>query len=154
MMFVEIGAPSITGRSANQDVEKVFGQAKFPLEITFENFMPRRVAFPEVPGLVLAHVAKLADTKITLLVRDFASLQRLASSVEAIAGLNSYAKAMTFTVEEPKPSEPEAKEEPKAEEKKEEVKESTVSKTETVEEVKEEPKPTKTTRTRNKTTTA
>ena len=48
MMFVEIGAPSITGRSANQDVEKVFGQAKFPLEITFENFMPRRVAFPEV----------------------------------------------------------------------------------------------------------
>lgn len=160
MMFVEIGAPSITGRSANQDVEKVFGQAKFPLEITFENFMPRRVAFPEVPGLVLAHVAKLADTKITLLVRDFASLQRLASSVEAIAGLNSYAKAMTFTVEEPKPAEPkakeepEAKEEPKAEEKKEEVKEPTVSKTETVEEVKEEPKPTKTTRTRNKTTTA
>lgn len=148
MMFVEIGAPSITGRSANQDVEKVFGQAKFPLEITFENFMPRRVAFPEVPGLVLAHVAKLADTKITLLVRDFASLQRLASSVEAIAGLNSYAKAMTFTVEEPKPAEP------KAEEKKEEVKEPTVSKTETVEEVKEEPKPTKTTRTRNKTTTA
>lgn len=154
MMFVEIGAPSITGRSANQDVEKVFGQAKFPLEITFENFMPRRVAFPEVPGLVLAHVAKLADTKITLLVRDFASLQRLASSVEAIAGLNSYAKAMTFTVEEPKPVEPKAKEEPKAEEKKEEVKEPTVSKTETVEEVKEEPKPTKTTRTRNKTTTA
>lgn len=148
MMFVEIGAPSLTGRSANQDVEKVFGQAKFPLEITFENFMPRRVAFPEVPGLVLAHVAKLEDTKITLLVRDFASLQRLASSVEAIAGLNSYAKAMTFTVEEPKPVEP------KAEEKKEEVKEPTVSKTETVEEVKEEPKPTKTTRTRNKTTTA
>lgn len=147
MMFVEIGAPSLTGRSANQDVEKVFGQAKFPLEITFENFMPRRVAFPEVPGLVLAHVAKLEDTKITLLVRDFASLQRLASSVEAIAGLNSYAKAMTFTVEEPKPVEPEAKE-------KEEVKEPTVSKTETVEEVKEEPKPTKTTRTRNKTTTA
>lgn len=145
MMFVEIGAPSLTGRSANQDVEKVFGQAKFPLEITFENFMPRRVAFPEVPGLVLAHVAKLADTKITLLVRDFASLQRLASSVEAIAGLNSYAKAMTFTVEEPKPAEPKAKEEPKAEEKKEEVKEPTVSKTETVEEVKEEPKPTKTT---------
>lgn len=147
MMFVEIGAPSITGRSANQDVEKVFGQAKFPLEITFENFMPRRVAFPEVPGLVLAHVAKLEDTKITLLVRDFASLQRLASSVEAIAGLNSYAKAMTFTVEEPKPVEP------KAEEKKEEVKEPTVSKTETVEEVKEEPKPAKTTRNR-KTTTA
>ena len=99
-------------------------------------------------------MAKLADTKITLLVRDFASLQRLASSVEAIAGLNSYAKAMTFTVEEPKPAEPKAKEEPKAEEKKEEVKEPTVSKTETVEEVKEEPKPTKTTRTRNKTTTA
>lgn len=147
MMFVEIGAPSLTGRSANQDVEKVFGQAKFPLEITFENFMPRRVAFPEVPGLVLAHVAKLADTKITLLVRDFASLQRLASSVEAIAGLNSYAKAMTFTVEEPKPVEP------KAEEKKEEVKEPTVSKTETIEEVKEEPKPAKTTRNR-KTTTA
>ncbi len=147
MMFVEIGAPSLTGRSANQDVEKVFGQAKFPLEITFENFMPRRVAFPEVPGLVLAHVAKLEDTKITLLVRDFASLQRLASSVEAIAGLNSYAKAMTFTVEEPKPVEP------KAEEKKEEVKEPTVSKTETVEEVKEEPKPAKTTRNR-KTTTA
>lgn len=147
MMFVEIGAPSLTGRSANQDVEKVFGQAKFPLEITFENFMPRRVAFPEVPGLVLAHVAKLADTKITLLVRDFASLQRLASSVEAIAGLNSYAKAMTFTVEEPKPVEP------KAEEKKEEVKEPTVSKTETVEEMKEEPKPAKTTRNR-KTTTA
>ncbi len=145
MMFVEIGAPSLTGRSANQDVEKVFGQAKFPLEVTFENFMPRRVSFPEVPGLVLAHVAKLEDTKITLLVPDFATLQRLSSSVEAIAGLNSYAKAMTFTVEEPV--------EEKAEEPVEEAKEETVSKTETVEEVKEAAKPAKTTRNR-KTTTA
>lgn len=160
MMFVEIGAPSLTGRSANQDVEKVFGQAKFPLEVTFENFMPRRVSFPEVPGLVLAHVAKLVDTKITLLVPDFATLQRLASSVEAIAGLNSYAKAMTFTVEEPKEEpveekaeEPveEVKEEPKAVEP--EAKEETVAKTETVEEVKEAAKPAKTTRNR-KTTTA
>lgn len=148
MMFVEIGAPSLTGRSANQDVEKVFGQAQFPLEVTFENFMPRRVAFPEVPGLVLAHVAKLEDTKITLLVPDFATLQRLASSVESIAGLNSYAKAMTFKaeelVEEPKAVEPEVKEK---------AKEETVSKTETVEEVKETAKPAKTTRNR-KTTTA
>lgn len=93
---VEIGAPSLTGRGANEAVSEAMKEAKFPLIVEFENLMPRNVAFPEVNGLYLKHVAALKDTKKRLTVVNFAQIQRVASSVESIAELNKYQRAMIF----------------------------------------------------------
>lgn len=106
-LYVEIGAPSLKGKECSKEVFEVFSKVSFPCLIEFENFMPRDVAFPEVDGLFLRHVASLQDTKKTLLVADLSQLQRLSASVEAIAELNAYKKAMGFSVELPDP-EPES----------------------------------------------
>ncbi len=108
-LYVEIGAPSMKGKECSKEVFEVFSKVSFPCLIEFENFMPRDVAFPEVDGLFLRHVASLQDTKKTLLVADLSQLQRLSASVEAIAELNAYQKAMGFSVELPDPEpEPES----------------------------------------------
>lgn len=108
-LYVEIGAPSLKGKECSKEVFEVFSKISFPCQIEFENFMPRDVAFPEVDGLFLRHVASLQDTKKTLLVADLSQLQRLSASVEAIAELNAYQKAMGFSVELPDPEpEPES----------------------------------------------
>ena len=52
---VEIGAPSLTGKDANESTAKEFSKAKYPLKLTATNLMPRDVAFPEVEGLFLRH---------------------------------------------------------------------------------------------------
>lgn len=125
---VEIGAPSLAKRGANEVVSEAFKDVEFPLDVEFKNFMPRNVSFPEIEGLYLKHVAALEGTKITLRVNNFDQLQRLASSVEAIAELNKYNPAMGFSFNKADPvesdetnaeAEAEAKTEAKAEAKEE-----------------------------------
>lgn len=125
---VEIGAPSLAKRGANEVVSEAFKDVEFPLDVEFKNFMPRNVSFPEIEGLYLKHVAALEGTKITLRVSNFDQLQRLASSVEAIAELNKYNPAMGFSFNKADPvesdetnaeAEAEAKTEAKAEAKEE-----------------------------------
>lgn len=121
---VEIGAPSLAKRGANEVVSEAFKDVEFPLDVEFKNFMPRNVSFPEIEGLYLKHVAALEGTKITLRVNNFDQLQRLTSSVEAIAELNKYNPAMGFSFNKADPVESdetnaEAKTEAKAEAKEE-----------------------------------
>ncbi|WP_289172066.1 hypothetical protein [uncultured Parasutterella sp.] len=125
---VEIGAPSLAKRGANEVVSEAFKDVEFPLDVEFKNFMPRNVSFPEIEGLYLKHVAALEGTKITLRVNNFDQLQRLTSSVEAIAELNKYNPAMGFSFNKADPvesdetnaeAEAEAKTEAKAEAKEE-----------------------------------
>ena len=104
---VEIGAPSLAKRGANEVVAEAFKDVEFPLDVEFKNFMPRNVSFPEIEGLYLKHVAALEGTKITLRVNNFDQLQRLTSSVEAIAELNKYNPAMGFSFNKADPVEPE-----------------------------------------------
>lgn len=104
---VEIGAPSLAKRGANEVVSEAFKDVEFPLDVEFKNFMPRNVSFPEIEGLYLKHVAALEGTKITLRVNNFDQLQRLTSSVEAIAELNKYNPAMGFSFNKADPVEPE-----------------------------------------------
>lgn len=104
---VEIGAPSLAKRGANEVVSEAFKDVEFPLDVEFKNFMPRNVSFPEIEGLYLKHVAALEGTKITLRVKNFDQLQRLTSSVEAIAELNKYNPAMGFSFNKADPVEPE-----------------------------------------------
>lgn len=95
---VELGAPSLTGKDANNLVAEAFGSVSYPLTIVVTNHMPRNVAFPEI-GLLLAHVASVEGSKAEAVVNDADQFQRFASDVESIAELNGYAEALTVEVE-------------------------------------------------------
>lgn len=99
---VELGAPSITGKDANDLVAAAFAKAKYPLKVVVTNHAPRSVVFPEVPGLALAHCAKATGSIVTVEIASAGQFQRLASSVEQIAELNGY--ALFLTIEEVEPS--------------------------------------------------
>jgi hypothetical protein len=95
--IVKLGAPSLTGKDANQLVAEAFADAKYPLTVTVKNHMPRDVVFPEVPGLFLKHVAHATESVKTVKVASHDLFQRLASSVEQIAELNRYELALTIS---------------------------------------------------------
>lgn len=95
--IVKLGAPSLTGKDANQLVAEAFAGAKYPLAITVKNHMPRDVVFPEVPGLFLKHVAHATGNTKTVKVASHDLFQRVASSIEQIAELNRYALAVTIS---------------------------------------------------------
>ncbi|MDR1936435.1 MAG: hypothetical protein LBS49_12800 [Candidatus Accumulibacter sp.] len=94
---VELGAPSLTGKDANDLVAEVFADAAYPLKVVVQNHMPQDVVFPEVEGLFLRHVANRKDSQKTVLIADHDLFQRLASSVEQIAELNRCELALTLS---------------------------------------------------------
>lgn len=93
---VVLGAPSLTQKDANEQVQKEFAKAKYPLPVLVINHMPRAVVFPEVEGLYLTHCADTEGgghrKEVTINNED--QLQRLASSIEQVAELNGYEKAI------------------------------------------------------------
>lgn len=105
---VQLGAPSLTGKDANDVVAEAFADATYPLKVEIVNLMPRNVTFPEVGGLFLRNVASgKPDVKGLATIVDHDQLQRLASSVEQIAELNKYASALTIeALEAPKAAAP------------------------------------------------
>lgn len=94
---VELGAPSLTGKDANDLVAEVFADASYPLKVVVQNHMPQDVVFPEVDGLFLRHVANVKDSRKTVVISDADLFQRLASSVEQIAELNRCELALTIS---------------------------------------------------------
>lgn len=98
---VELGAPSLTGKDANELVATEFAKAKYPLKVVVTNHAPRAVVFPEVEGLILAHCASAGGSVVTVEVASADQFQRLASSVEQIAELNAYAVFLTIEEVEP-----------------------------------------------------
>lgn len=95
--IVKLGAPSLTGKDANDLVAEVFGDAEYPLTVTVKNHMPTNVVFPEVPGLFLRHVANAEESQKTVVIESHDLFQRLASSIEQVASLNRYALALTIS---------------------------------------------------------
>jgi predicted nucleotidyltransferase len=94
--IVEIGAPSITGKSACVLCAEAFADAAFPLTIEVKNHMPRAASFPEV-GLFLGSTMR-GEQKSTgrAVVSDPDLLTRFASSIEQVATLNRYKLAVTI----------------------------------------------------------
>lgn len=93
---VEIGAPSLTGKDANDLAAKEFAKAKYPLKLVATNLMPRDVAFPEVEGLFLRHAGNEVERTKEITVDSEDQLHRLVSSVEQIAELNGYGRAFVL----------------------------------------------------------
>jgi hypothetical protein len=88
MSKLKLGAPSLTGKDANDLVAKAFADAAFPLTLTFVNKVPFALSFPEVSGLFLKPSNHDGGYTVTAQIKDYDALQRLASSIEQIAELN------------------------------------------------------------------
>ena len=99
--IVKLGAPSLTGKDANQLVAEAFADAKYPLTITVKNHMPRDVVFPEVPGLFLKHVANDKESAKTVKVASHDLFQRVASSAFMIAARSVSATAAARSLGKP-----------------------------------------------------
>lgn len=93
---VQLGAPSLTKKDANELVGEVFGDSKYPLKVTVKNHMPMNVAFPEV-GLFLRHVSDPVGSQAVASIASADLFQRLASSVEQVAELNRYELALSIS---------------------------------------------------------
>ena len=93
---VELGAPSLSGKDANDLVASEFAAVNYPLKVVVTNHMPRDVVFPEVDGLFLRHCANEAGRQLMVELASEDQFQRLASSIEQIAELNAYALAITI----------------------------------------------------------
>lgn len=92
---VELGAPSLTGKDANEQVAAEFGKAKYPVKVVVSNRMNRDVVFPEL-GLFLRHVAAADGVSGEIEIPSHEAFQRFASDVEQIAELNQCAQALTI----------------------------------------------------------
>ena len=93
---VQLGAPSLTKKDANELVSEVFGDAKYPLTVTVKNHMPMNVALPEV-GLFLRHVSDPVGSQAVVNIASADLFHRLASSVEQVAELNRYEVALSIS---------------------------------------------------------
>jgi hypothetical protein len=95
MKKIIIGAPSLTGGSANE-VGAEFNDLIFPIDIKFTNLVARGLTFPEVNGLALESCAHSEAGTVTVEVDSLDALNRLVSSIEQVAELNGYAELLAI----------------------------------------------------------
>ena len=93
---VDLGAPSLTGKDANDLVEKEFAKIKYPYKVVVTNHMPRNVVFPEVEGLQLSHCADEKGRQKEVEIGSEDQYKRLTSSIEQIADLIGYVLGLTI----------------------------------------------------------
>lgn len=88
MNKVVLGAPSLSGKDANDLVAAEFGGLEYPQKIRFTNLIGRALSFPEVPGLFMKPVGHDGEESVVVEIKNHDAFQRLASSIEQIAELN------------------------------------------------------------------
>lgn len=77
--------------TANADAAQELVARDFPLAVRVTNEMPRRVTFPELQGLLLAHVAGLPELKTQpATFRSADQLHRFVTDVQALCELNGF----------------------------------------------------------------
>jgi len=100
MSKVILGAPSLSGKDANVLVEAAFKDADFPMQLEVSNLIGHSLCFPEINDLFLSPC--YGDRAILVVEIDaYATLQRLASSIEQIAELNQHEAMVSIQVFDP-----------------------------------------------------
>lgn len=96
---VTLGAPSLSGKDANDLISAAFGGASFPLLICVTSLFPMPTVFPEVAEpdgtkLSLRSVTAPEGNSKVVVVQSMDRFQRFASSLEQVAELNRIAAAV------------------------------------------------------------
>ncbi|MFA5920150.1 MAG: hypothetical protein WC856_02515 [Methylococcaceae bacterium] len=85
---IKIGAPSLTGSTANALVTAAFVSGDFPLTARIINNASRGLSFPEIAGLNLAPASDTLGRFKIVVINRLSELKRLASSIEQVAERN------------------------------------------------------------------
>lgn len=93
-----LGAPSLTGKDANDLVAVAFKGAAFPLQLEFGNLVAHPLSFPEINGLYLKPCTHGGGSTVVVTVDNYDALQRLASSIEQVAELNHHGAMLSMVV--------------------------------------------------------
>jgi hypothetical protein len=101
MNKVILGAPSLTGKDANDLVAAHFKDAAFPLMLVVANLSAFPLSFPEIIGLFLKPCTHIEEATVTVEVPNYEALQRLASSIEQVAELNGSSAMLELSVFDP-----------------------------------------------------
>lgn len=94
---IRIGASISSRTDASAEVEKIFVESDFPLNLVIQNHIASRLVLPELKALDIAPMASQEAT-----FTDLGLLKRVVSSVAQIARLHGYTRIATFyTMESP-----------------------------------------------------
>lgn len=93
-----IGAPSLTGKGANEELDAAVARMEFPCSLQVVNHMPRAAIFPE-SGVELASSFASSGRSAEVKFASAAALKRLLRSAAQIAELNGYRLALVVTDE-------------------------------------------------------
>lgn len=86
MNALRLGAPSLTGRDAQELVAEQFSAATYPLKIKISSLVSIMLVFPAA-GVSLKPVGHHDEDLAVTTIRDFDQFQRLASDIGQIAEL-------------------------------------------------------------------
>jgi hypothetical protein len=87
MKIIQLGAPSLIGRGANETVASTFVAREFPQKLRFNNLVAHALNFPEIRGLHLEPCTDSKGRSVEVEIPSLDAFQRLASSIEQVATL-------------------------------------------------------------------
>ncbi len=93
---IKIGAPSLTGKGAKDDVNTAIAGMDFPCSLLVTNHMPRAAVFPE-SGVELASTFAETGRSAVVPFATAGALTRLVRSATQIADLNGFALALVIS---------------------------------------------------------
>lgn len=95
-IVVDIGAPSLTGKYADQLVRDAFAGVTYPLWVIVTNHLEANVSLPEVDGLFLRPISTASANYALVEVSNEDQLQQLAASMEQVAISNNSPLAISL----------------------------------------------------------
>lgn len=95
-IVVDIGAPSLTGKYADQLVRDAFAGVTYPLWVIVTNHLEANVSLPEVDGLFLRPISTASANYALVEVGNEDQLQQLAASMEQVAISNNSPLAISL----------------------------------------------------------
>lgn len=95
-IVVDIGAPSLTGKYADQLVRDAFAGVTYPLWVIVTNHLEANVSLPEVDGLFLRPISTASANYALVEVSNADQLQQLAASMEQVAISNNSPLAISL----------------------------------------------------------
>ena len=95
-IVVDIGAPSLTGKYADQLVRDAFAGVTYPLWVIVTNHLEANVSLPEVDGLFLRPISTAFANYALVEINNEDQLQQLAASMEQVAISNNSPLAISL----------------------------------------------------------
>ena len=85
--FIEIGALSLTGKGAEEQLKDAFSGVSFPAKFTLKNRLPFAISYSVGKGGVRLNVEGSAEDVCETFVEDFSTLVRIAKTAQSFGGI-------------------------------------------------------------------